>query len=84
MFIAELYLYIDYLKEQLGDHPEAEQDAKKKKYISTFYMNLRNGITYYQQLPGVASANRKEFVKALADVEQELDCLNYQFRINSN
>ncbi|MEQ1798227.1 MAG: hypothetical protein ABL872_09755 [Lacibacter sp.] len=84
MFIAELYLYIDYLKEQLGEHPEAEQDAKKKKYISTFYTNLKNGIGYYQQLPGVASANRKEFVKALADVEQELDCLNYQFRINSN
>lgn len=84
MFIAELYLYMDYLKEQLGDHPEAEKDVKKKKYMASFYSNLRNGITYYRQLPGVAITGRKEFLKALADVEQELDGLNYRFSISCN
>jgi hypothetical protein len=83
MFIAELQLYIDYLKEQLGDQAQPEPDVKKKKYIASFYANIRKGIAYYQQLPGVAIAGRTEFIKALHDAEQELDCLNQQYTISN-
>ncbi|MBK5272212.1 MAG: hypothetical protein JJE22_14475, partial [Bacteroidia bacterium] len=65
LFIAELLLYIDYLKEQLEEDDHTEQFAKKKKYYASFYNNLWDGITYYRQLPGLSGKRRKRFDKAL-------------------
>jgi len=82
MFIAELYLYIDYLEEQLEIDYHADQLSKKKKYYSTFYKNLREGITYYQRLPGIMDVNRDQFIKELDDAALELDGLNYRYEID--
>jgi len=81
MFIAELNLYIDFLKEQLEEDGHTEQLSKKKKYFASFYQNLREGIMYYQQLPGLSGTRLKEFVKDLNFAGQELDFLNYQYAI---
>jgi len=83
MFITELHLYIDYLKEQLEEHTEPEQFSKKKKYFASFYQNLRNGIMYYRQLPGLSGNTRNMFVKALYYAEIELDFLNYHYAIGN-
>ncbi|MGE5107699.1 MAG: hypothetical protein ACM3H8_09150, partial [Sphingobacteriales bacterium] len=81
MFIAELYLYIDYLKEELKNDIQAGQFEKKKKYYTSFYQNLSDGIVYYRSLPGISYSNREQFIKALDDAETELDLLNYQYVI---
>lgn len=81
MFIAELYLYIDYLQEQLQDEILSEQFSKKKKYYASFYKNLKDGITYYRQLPKMPGINRDWFLKALNDADLELASLNYQYKI---
>ena len=81
MFIAELYLYIDYLKEQLQDEIQSEQFSKKKKYYASYYQNLTDGITYYRQLPKMPGINRNEFLKALNNADLELASLNYQYEI---
>jgi hypothetical protein len=82
MFIAELYLYIDYLKEQLEEDTHTDQFSKKKKSYASFYQNLREGIAYYSRLTGISDACRNRFVKALHYAGIELDCLNYQYAIN--
>ncbi len=82
MFVAELYLYIDYLKEQLALEFETEAFAKRKKYFNTFYQNLREGILYYRQLPGIAANNREQFAKDLYYADKELDVLNYRYEIS--
>lgn len=79
MFIAELHLYIDFLKEELAKQIEPEQLEKKKKYHALFYQNLREGIEYYRLLPGAAISNKKSFIKALDLAELELDGLNYRY-----
>ncbi len=84
MFISELCLYIDYLKEQLEEELSEEQFSKKKKYFKSFYHNLRDGINYYHLLEGVAGTDRAMFVKALDNVGIELDCLNYQYSIDDD
>jgi hypothetical protein len=84
MFIAELYLYIDYLKEQLNENTPGENPAKKEKYINTFCKNLRDGINYYRQLTGLTKAGKKEFLDALDRTELELDSLNYQYEMSVN
>jgi hypothetical protein len=82
MFIAELLLYIDYLKEQLEEDIHTEQFSKKKKYYNSFYQNLRDGIMYYRRLTGISDTGRHQFVKALYYAGMELDFLNYQYTIN--
>jgi hypothetical protein len=82
MFIAELYLYLTYLEEQLEENKEPGQYAKKKKYFVSFFQNLRNGIMYYRNLPGVAAAGREQFFKDLFYADSELDSLNYQYAIS--
>ena len=82
MFIAELHLYIDYLKEQLREDFHTEHFEKKKKYYASFYKNLWDGIAYYRQLQGILGRDRNQFVKALHNAEIELDYLNYQHAIN--
>lgn len=83
MFIAELHLYIDYLKEQLEEDTSTVQFAKKKKYFVSFYQNLREGIMYYHRLPGISTTDRNLFLKALYYAGVELDSLNYQYEINN-
>jgi hypothetical protein len=82
MFIAELYLYIDYLKEQLQEDILPEAVAKTKKYHAAFYQNLRDGIKYYKELPVVRGDDKDKFAEALDFAELELDSLNFQYSIH--
>jgi hypothetical protein len=79
VFIAELDLYIDYLREELGNDAEAGLLDKKKKYYTSFNQNMRDGIQYYRNLPADAIDNYEAFVKGLDDAETELDQMNYQY-----
>jgi hypothetical protein len=73
MFIAELNLYIDYLKEQMQRDAQKEPDSKRTKYYQGFYRNLMEGIAYYRQLPGVAMTCKLQFIQALDDAGKELE-----------
>jgi hypothetical protein len=85
MFISELHLYIDFLKEDLKEEIlNPEQFSKKKKYYNSFYQNLLDGIKYYRQLTGLSEESKKQFAKALYYAEIELDFLNYQYTIKEN
>jgi len=81
MFIAELYLYIDYMREQIEDDVQHEQFDKKKKYYTSFCQNLRDGISYYRKLAVEFNKGREEFIDLLDHVEIELDEINYQYSI---
>jgi hypothetical protein len=83
MFIAELQLYINYLKEQLEEGIQPDQIQKKKKYFASFYQNLMDGIVYYRRLPGIAGKSREQFDKALDAAETEIDFLNEQYEIDT-
>ncbi len=82
LFIKELHLYIDFLKEQLENDFNTEQFSKKKKHYASFYQNLMDGIAYYRRLPGISETWRNQFVKALYLAGEELDSINYQYALN--
>ncbi|MBK9425193.1 MAG: hypothetical protein IPN54_13860 [Bacteroidetes bacterium] len=51
VFIKELYLYLDYLKELvIKEEEEISSDIKKSKFYRNFITNLNNGVAYYQHL----------------------------------
>lgn len=82
MFIAELHLYIDYLREQLENDFDTEQFHSKKKYYTSFFKNLLAGIDYYQEQHDVAGTNRLQFMNALNDAATELNLLGYVYSID--
>jgi len=49
MFINELNIYIDFLKNKF-EEARLMMSAKQEKYLNTFVKNLNEGITYYHQL----------------------------------
>lgn len=49
MFIKELELYVDYIKNKINENIK-EQSAKQDKYIQKFIRNLEDGISYYEEL----------------------------------
>ena len=82
MFIAELYLYISYLKQELENETAGSPDAKRKKYYAEFFNNLLQGISYYRNLPHDAERNYSVFALALDLAENALASLKIQFSIN--
>ncbi len=49
MFTKELNIYIDFLKDKF-DEATHSMTAKQEKYLLTFTDNLKEGISYYQNL----------------------------------
>ena len=49
MFIKELHIYIPYLKDLMLENKTATNE-KQYKYLLAFAANLKDGITYYQNL----------------------------------
>lgn len=79
MFVAEIYLYIDFLKEKIEDDRIAGTFEKNKKYYSQFYRNLKAGIVYYSQLPDMPASIHIAWQGDLSRAALELDALSYQY-----
>lgn len=60
MFVNELKMYIDYLKDKIGDTP-APVSEKQQEYFQTFKNNINEGIAYYKQLFTTAKAKLEDF-----------------------
>jgi hypothetical protein len=74
VFIKELKLNVDYVKEQVSDLKREE--AKKTKEILDFVKQLLTGIAYYRTISNTIS-NSKRFNNQLDDLELEAnDILN--------
>jgi hypothetical protein len=82
MFIAELRLYVNHLKEQLLIALKTDGILKNKKYYLDFYKNLRDGIAYYRQLPEFAGSGSPEFHQHLLAAEEDMDSLLFESKNN--
>jgi hypothetical protein len=76
MFIAELDLYINYLKEEMEN--DEKPDDKRKKYYEGFCQNLLNGISYYRNLAPVTINNREAFYHSLNEACVEIEAIVVQ------
>ena len=59
MFINELKLYVDYLKNEIADFSEIITNNQIKKW-KTFKENLFNGISYYEEIFSVSNFFKTE------------------------
>jgi len=75
MFIKELAIYIEYLKEEL-DRYALKLSERTPKYFEEFHDNLMNGIEHYHKLAGEYLVDRKEkFLKDLDSLKAEVEKL---------
>jgi hypothetical protein len=78
LFINELRLYIDYLKNEIGKKLES-LTVNEHRYLTTFRKNLQEGIEYYRSLvPRLAKETERyrDIVRAqLQELELELEML---------
>lgn len=78
MFIKELSLYVNYLKEKVAENSNPA-DAKQIKYFRKFRQNLLDGIEYYRNLFGEVTQYfdeiKTEIFTALDEIQNELDAL---------
>ena len=69
LFIKELTIYIDYLKNKL-EEVKTEMSKKEEKYLLTFTNNLNEGISYYKSM---FNELKHTFQEIKEDVLNELD-----------
>lgn len=76
MFVKELNLYIDYLKNKVTEIEDAFS-ANQQKYLLTFAKNLNEGINYYNNLFGNLKNKFEETKSAiLNDLEKSTTALH--------
>lgn len=76
MFIKELQLYVDFIKEKIND--AIDPDSKFVKYCSGFCQNLFEGISYYRKMLSTGeftNLGSNLFEKSLNNAEKELQRL---------
>lgn len=78
VFINELFIYINYLKELLLDEAD-NMNSKREKYFLSFYDQLVSGIKYYREIVqpcnGFSEQAKADFNDHLDQAESELETL---------
>ena len=80
MFLAEIELYVDYLKESIEEEINTEAWTKRMKYFQNFTANLQSGIDYYKSLPSLA---KKNFHSSLQTMENELNAIRQKYALQT-
>ncbi|MCH7412252.1 hypothetical protein MM213_02055 [Belliella sp. R4-6] len=72
VFVKELQLYIDYLKEEMANYL-LEQPSKFESYVNKFKSNLEQGVSYYKRLLEEVPVDTEEkIVKMKEQFEEKL------------
>ncbi len=80
MFIKELHLYVNYLKDKI-DEINIPLEGKQKAYYDEFKSNLEKGISYYRDLFDNMKDKYSDVVK---NTRKELDSLEIRLRESLN
>ena len=66
MFVKELTIYIDYLKNKIEEAKDSI-NKKQENYLTTFVKNLNEGIAYYESLFSASTETFKETQSMILD-----------------
>jgi len=79
MFIKELKIYIDYLKNKI-EETKVSVNAKQEKYLLGFALHLKEGINYYSDLFGglkdMVEDKKNDILRELDASRRTLQLLN--------
>jgi hypothetical protein len=82
MFIKELGMYVDYLKNEIGNMEFHNNNQYKK--LRTFQTNLLEGIAYYKNMfgeLGLFRTGRKQIEEQLSSFEKEVESISLEVAV---
>ena len=82
VFIAEMNLYITYVKEQINREQIPVQDTKRKMYFQTFLRNLSEAIVYYRRLVEMSILKSDEFDAELTKAQEEVFSIKREYLLD--
>ena len=82
MFVAEIILYMNYLKEQLYKLGLPNLDNKNKKYYQNFISNMKDGLQYYQNLAIKHIDNLSDYLNTFKMIEKDLMQIQNEFALS--
>lgn len=74
LFLKELYLYLDYFKENIL--PEFEEAKIKKRQVTGFLSNLQEGVNYYKDLFNTKLSLWEDKIKSITELDRITLILN--------
>jgi len=82
VFIAEMNLYITYVKEQITREQIPLSDTKRKIYFQSFLRNLSDAIVYYRRLVEMSILKSAEFDAELTKAQEEVFSIKNQYLLD--
>jgi len=82
VFIAEMNLYITYVKEQITREQIPLSDTKRKIYFQSFLRNLSEAIMYYRRLVEMSILKSDEFDAELTKAQEEVFSIKRQYLLD--
>lgn len=83
VFLAEMKLYINYLKEQLVKENGDTSDTKRRNYYQSFIQNLSEAINYYQNMLQNFLDDQESFKQALQYAKRELSEIRMRYALDN-
>ena len=72
MFVKELALYVDYLREESRKATHSPS-ARGQEYLTDFKKNLLAGVAHYQQMADHVVEQRTQFIDDLQRLRREIE-----------
>jgi hypothetical protein len=82
MFIAEMKIYIQYLRDEIKKGKGDINIPKRKSYYKTFVSNMLNAVAYYRDLAEQSLISQKSFSKELNLAAAEIENISETYQLS--
>jgi hypothetical protein len=81
MLIAEMKIYIQYLRDEIKKGKGDTNDPKRKNYYKTFITNMLDAVTYYRSLYEQSLIRHNRFAEELSLAADEIKNIGHTYQI---
>ena len=81
MFIAEMKIYIQYLRDEIKKGKGDTNDPKRKSYYKTFITNMLDAVTYYRSLYEQSLIRHNRFAEELSLAADEIENIGKSYQL---
>jgi len=81
MLIAEMKIYIQYLRDEIKKGKGDTKDPKRKSYYKTFINNMLDAVTYYHSLYEQSLIRHDRFLEELSMATQEIENIGKSYQL---
>jgi len=81
MFIAEMKIYIQYLRDEIKKGKGDTNNPKRKSYYKTFITNLLDAVAYYRSLHMQSLISHNRFAEELSLAADEIENISQSYQL---